>query len=317
MKLRNALGVAVGTVGATAVANRLLSAGGSGFEQFLPGEERAYRWRGFDVPYVEAGDPENQDLVLLHGMNAAASNHELHRVFEDLAADYHVMAPDFPGFGHADRPPLLYSASLMTSFVTDFLREESDEPIVVASSLSGSYAAAAAGDVPVSELIMICPADETMGQRQWVRTLLRTPLLGQAMFNVLVSKRSLKRFHADHGYQDMANLSPDILDYEWATAHQPGARYAPASFVSGALDPTDSLPTVLEAVDAPITLVWGRDAEITPLSAGQALATTADARLVVFDEAKLLPHIEHPDEFVSVVRGEYRPNSPERVVAEN
>jgi len=56
----------------------------------------------------------------------------------------------------------------------------------------------------------------------------------------------------------------------------------------------------------PITLVWGRNADISPLENGRELADEADARLVVFDESLLLPHVEHPDQFVDVVRGPSR-----------
>jgi len=68
-----------------------------------------------------------------------------------------------------------------------------------------------------------------MGSRRgWRRTLLRTPLpLGQGIYNAIVSKYSLKHFHRDHGYYDMDNLTPAVLDYEWTTGHQPGARFAP------------------------------------------------------------------------------------------
>ena len=306
MKLRNVLGVAAGTVGLTALANRLLRRRGDSFEPFLPGEERSYRWRGFDVSYVEAGDPADPDLVLLHGINAAASNHEFHAVFEALAADYHVVAPDLPGFGRSDRPPLLYSASLLENFVRDFLEDASDDPIVVASSLTGAYAALAARDVPVARLVLVSPTDGTMGDRSgWRRSLLRSPLLGQGVYNALVSKYSLKRFHRDHGYYDLDNLTPTVLDYEWTTAHQPGARFAPASFVTGFLDPDEDLGVVLGELDVPITLVWGRNADVSPLSNGHELADEADARLVVFDESLLLPHVEHPDQFVDVVSGAY------------
>jgi len=51
----------------------------------------------------------------------------------------------------------------------------------------------------------------------------------------------------------------------------------------------------------PVTLVWGREAEINPLSEGRDLAEEADARLVVVDYARLLPHAEHPDEFLDAV----------------
>ncbi|WP_276271541.1 alpha/beta fold hydrolase [Haloarcula litorea] len=305
MRLRKALGAAVGAVGATAVANRVLQSRPDEFEPFLAGTQRTYRWRGFDVAYTEAGDPEDPDLVLLHGINAAGSSHEFHTVFEALAEDYHVVAPDLPGFGHSDRPPLLYSASLLTTFVRDFLADEAENPTVVASSLTAAYAAEAAREVDVAELILVCPTDTSMGNRNvWLRSLLRAPVVGQAIFNLIGSRASIRHFHDDHGYYDMANLSDEVVDYEWQSAHQPGARFAPASFVSGFLDPEGDLGETLSSLDVPVTLVWGEDADITPLSRGRDLADEADATLVVFSDSLLLPHVEHPEEFVDVVRGE-------------
>jgi len=306
MKLRNLLGVAAGTAGLTAVANRLLTARAGEFEPFLDGAHRTYRWRGFDVAYTEAGDPDDPDLVLLHGINAAASSHEFHAVVDELAEEYHVLAPDLPGFGHSDRPPLLYSASLLTTFVTDFLTDESEDATVVASSLTGAYATLAAAETEIDSLVLISPTATSMGGgRTWLRSLLRSPVLGQGIYNLIVSKPSLRHFHDDHGYYDMSNLTDEVVDYEWTTGHQTGARFAPASFVSGFLDADVDLGERLAGLDVPITLVWGRDAEITPLSGGRELADAADARLVVFDDALLLPHVEHPGQFVDVLRGEY------------
>jgi pimeloyl-ACP methyl ester carboxylesterase len=305
MKVRNLLGVAAGTVGLTALANRLLTARSDGFEPYLDGDHGTYRWRGFDIGYTEAGDPEDQDLLLFHGINAAASSHEFWGVFDELSEDYHVIAPDLPGFGHSDRPPLLYSASLYATFLTDAIEDLSDEPpVVVASSLTGSYAAMAARKSEVEELVLVCPTDSSMGGgRTWLRALMRSPVLGQALYNLTVSKFSIRHFHDDHGYYDMGNLTEDVVDYEWQSAHQPGARFAPASFVSGFLDPDEDIGDALDAVDAPVTLVWGRDADITPLEGGRDLAERIDARLVVFDNSLLLPHVEHPEEFLDVVRG--------------
>ncbi|MBX0321597.1 alpha/beta hydrolase [Halomicroarcula sp. F13] len=304
MKFRKVLGAAVGAVGTTALVNRVLQSRADGFEPLLPGDQRTYRWRGFDVAYTEAGDPDDPDLVLLHGINAAASSHEFHTVFEQLAEEYHVLAPDLPGYGHSDRPPLLYSASLLTTFVRDFLEDEAEDATVVASSLTASYAALAARDVDVDELVLVCPTDSSMGNRNvWVRSLLRSPVVGQALFNLVVSKASIRHFHDDHGYYDVANLSDEIVDYEWQSGHQQGARFAPASFLSGFLDPEGDLGDVLADLDVPTTLVWGEDADITPLSDGRDLANRADATLVVFGDSLLLPHVEHPHEFVDVVQG--------------
>jgi pimeloyl-ACP methyl ester carboxylesterase len=313
MRLRNALGVAAGTVGLTAAANRLLTARAEEFEPFLDGEHGSFRWRGFDVAYSETGDPDDRDLLLFHGINAAASGHEFWRVFDELGEDYHVVAPDLPGFGHSDRPPLLYSASLYTTFVGDAIDHFADEPpVVVGSSLTGAYAATAARttDTDVERLLLVCPTDTSMGgRRAWLRSLLRTPVVGTGLYNLSVSKPSIRYFHDDHGYFDTDNLPDAVVDYEWTTAHQPGARFAPASFVSGFLDPDEDLGDVLAGLDVPVTLAWGREADITPLSEGRTLAERADARLVVFDEARLLPHAEHPEQFRRVLRGEAVPGA--------
>jgi pimeloyl-ACP methyl ester carboxylesterase len=79
--------------------------------------------------------------------------------------------------------------------------------------------------------------------------------------------------------------------------------------VTGFLDPETDQGSVLDELDAPVTLVWGREADITPLSSGRDLAERADAGLVVFDDAKLLPHVEHPGRFVNVIRERVLPES--------
>ncbi len=303
MKLRNAAAAAVGAVGATAAANRALASRAEPFEPFLDGDRGTYRWRGFDIGYAERGDPEDQDLLLLHGISAAASSHQFWRVHDELSEAYHVIAPDLPGFGHSDRPPLLYSGSLYTTFVEDAVADLVDDPVVVASSLTGAYAAEAIDD-EASRLVLVSPTDDTPGRGRWLRALLRSPVLGEGLFNLLVSEPAIRRFSADHGYADPANHTNAVLEYEWLTAHQDGARFAPAGFLSGDLDPETPLAESLADVAAPVVLVWGRDGRATPLSEGRHLAREAGAGLVVFDDAKLLPHVEHPEAFVEVLGGD-------------
>lgn len=301
--LRRAAGATLAGLAGAAVGNRLLSGRAEPPASPLPGESRRYRWRGFDVAYAEAGDPENQDVLLLHGPNAAASGHEFRAVAEKLAADYHVLVPDLPGFGRSDRPVLSYSAALYTAFVEEFAADCTEDAVCVASSLSGAYAAAATrAGADFRELVLVCPTTTTMpGRRPWLRSLLRAPVVGQALCNLLVSKPSIRYFHDDHGFYDLANLSAEQVDYEWAIGHQPGARFAVASFLAGFLDLDEDLSDLLAAVDVPVTLVWGRESDLLPVAEGEALAERADARLVVFDRAKLVPHSEHPEAFADVV----------------
>jgi pimeloyl-ACP methyl ester carboxylesterase len=280
-----------------------------------------------DVAYTEAGDPADPTVVCLHGINAAGSSGEFRAVFDDLAADYHVVAPDLPGFGRSDRPALRYSAALYEDFVADFLAAFGDRggdgsgeataeseseaaaagaPSVIASSLTAAYLAGVLDEdaVAIDRLLLICPTAVGGPQppKEWLRELIRAPLVGEAAFNLLTSKPSIQYFNADHGYYDTANVSADWIDYEWRTAHQSGARFAPAAFIAGFLNAEVDLAARLRDGDVPTTLVWGREAEITPLADGRALAEAADARLVVFDDAKLLPHVEFPAAFLDAAR---------------
>ncbi|MUW14899.1 alpha/beta fold hydrolase [Halorubrum sp. CBA1125] len=299
MKLRTLVGSALLGVGSVAVLNSGLRYDGE-LAAPLDGEDGTFRWRGMDVAYTEAGDPADGDLVLLHGINAAGSSGEWRAVFEDLAADYHVVAPDFPGYGRSDRPPLRYSAALYEDFVHDFLTAF-DEPAVVASSLSAAYAAGA-DDVEFGGFVGVCPTTVAgpSPPKAWLRELLRSPLVGETLFNAIASKPSIRYFNADHGYDDPSNATAEWLDYEWRTTHVENARFAPASFVAGYLNSDLDLAAALAALDAP-TIVWGREADVSPLADGRDLAEAADARLVVFDRARLLPHVEHPDRFVETV----------------
>ncbi|MEZ3116717.1 alpha/beta fold hydrolase [Halobaculum sp. MBLA0147] len=305
--------------GGIAAATRGLRARAGELEPPLSGDHHTFRWRGMDVAYTEAGDPDDETLVAVHGINAAGSSGEFREVFDALAADYHVVAPDLPGFGCSDRPPLRYSAALYEDFLADFLREY-DEPAVLASSLSAAYVAAALdrGDVTASRLALVCPT-ATGGPeppKVWLRELLRAPVLGEGLYALLGSKPSIRYFNADHGYWDPAKAGDDWQDYEWRTAHQEGARFAPASFVAGFLNSDVALGPLLAELDLPTTILWGREADLPPLSTGRELAETADATLIAFDDAMLLPHVEFPEAFVDAVTGEFgAADDPDRTVS--
>ena len=57
---------------------------------------------GINIAYREAGDNKKPSLLLLHGY--PSSSHQYRKVFNRLADKYHLIAPDYPGFGHSDFP---------------------------------------------------------------------------------------------------------------------------------------------------------------------------------------------------------------------
>lgn len=58
---------------------------------------------GLEVFYREAGDPGRPAILLLHGFPSAS--HMFRDLIPELAGQYHVVAPDLPGFGHTQIKP--------------------------------------------------------------------------------------------------------------------------------------------------------------------------------------------------------------------
>jgi pimeloyl-ACP methyl ester carboxylesterase len=58
---------------------------------------------GVGIHYQEAGDPSKPHVILLHGFPSTSRMWD--RLIPTLATKYHVIAPDYPGFGLSDAPP--------------------------------------------------------------------------------------------------------------------------------------------------------------------------------------------------------------------
>jgi pimeloyl-ACP methyl ester carboxylesterase len=60
--------------------------------------------QGVDIAYREAGNPSKPTILLLHGF--PTSSHMYRELIPQLAENYHVIAPDYPGFGASAMPAL-------------------------------------------------------------------------------------------------------------------------------------------------------------------------------------------------------------------
>ena len=57
---------------------------------------------GLSIFYREAGPEDASAILLLHGF--PSSSRMFNPLFERLSTKYHLIAPDYPGFGHSDHP---------------------------------------------------------------------------------------------------------------------------------------------------------------------------------------------------------------------
>ncbi len=79
---------------------------------------------GVNIFYREAGDVNKPTILLLHGY--PTSSHMFRNLITDLSGQYHVLAPDYPGFGRSDQPLMKdfdYTFDNMAHIVEGFLKE--------------------------------------------------------------------------------------------------------------------------------------------------------------------------------------------------
>lgn len=268
----------------------------------LEGDGKYYAWRDGRIFYKMGG--EGPPMVLLHSPHLAASGWEMrkqHAYF--IENGYTVYTPDLLGYGLSTRPAATYSHDLFRDQISNFLRDVVGEPaIVLASSLTSSFTVLAAAQHPelFSALILIEPVGIERGSRRPLSGRLfegamRTPGIGHTMFNLLTSRPALTWYAIRRLYLDDSHLTDEVLDYFYSVSHQPNARYAPASFLSGALN--CSIRDEFAALRLPIFLAWGYQSSDVPPTDGPAfLQVNPRATMDGFD-AKLFPHDEAADAF--------------------
>ena len=57
---------------------------------------------GVNIAYREAGNIKKPTIVLLHGY--PSSSHQYRKLLNQLSDEFHLIAPDYPGFGNSDFP---------------------------------------------------------------------------------------------------------------------------------------------------------------------------------------------------------------------
>jgi pimeloyl-ACP methyl ester carboxylesterase len=82
---------------------------------------RTVKVDGLNIFYREAGPKDAPTILLLHGL--PSSSRMFQPLLTRLAGSYHLVAPDYPGFGHSDWPDpkqFDYTFDHIASVMTDF-----------------------------------------------------------------------------------------------------------------------------------------------------------------------------------------------------
>jgi len=225
--------------------------------------------------YQDTAVKDGRPLVLIHSINAAGSAYEMRPLFERYRKERPVYALDLPGFGFSDRSKRAYSPALYTEAILDFLATQlpSNTPAdVIALSLSGEFAARAALQKPEAfhSLTLISPtgfidrqktrgsqrANQNGSSNRLYRGL-SFPAWSQALYDLIATPASIRYFLKG---SFVGQPDPGLLRYSYFTSHQPGAKHAPLTFISGKLFSRDIFETVYRQLSIPVQVIYDKDA---------------------------------------------------------
>ena len=309
-KLFNAGLLLGGVLGALALYNKVTETTAGELDTVLTGEERRYPWKYGDMFYEVKGDREAKSVVLIYGFGPGASSYEWRKNIDTLSEQYRVYALDLLGFGLSDHPAIDYDAETYTDLLNDFIREVVGKPaIVIAHGLTSAYVITAAYRRPqLFERLILVAAPPTILQESYPgpinalwKAVLRAPIVGQFIYNLLTSRSAIRGYYDRQGYHNPGLITDELVEYVYTTAHQPNSRHATAAFLSNYLHLDVHEP--LSRLQVPVVAIWGREGLLTPAEASEAFKrVNPRINVRILDKATLQLQDEQAAQFNNVLR---------------
>ena len=252
-------------------------------------------------PYLEGGDPSKPALVMVHGFGADKDHWTFYAPW--MTRDYHLIAPDLPGFGENDRDgELPFDVSSQAARLKAFLDALSiDRPHLGGNSMGGWIALRFAIDYP---------------------DCLRTLTLMNNAGIVGANESELQRLAADRDYNPLVLANLDDADRLIAfVVRKPTyvpPRLKPVIYAD-ALRHRDLLDKIfwtiademeqtplnddLHKVTVPTLILWGRHDKLIDVSCVAVLEKgIANSRAHIFDHVAHVPMIEDPKATAEIQR---------------
>lgn len=186
--------------------------------------------RGLKTFYREAGSKNSPTIVLLHGF--PSSSHMFRDLIPQLAAKFHVIAPDYPGFGQSDAPDAarfeytfdnlaLHIEELLFGVLglRQFIIYVQDYGAPIGFRIAAKHPDAIAGIVVQNGNAYaegIGPAFDPM-KPFWAH---RTPETEEPVRELLTLPTTI--FQYTHGVQDISRISPDSYTLDQHFLDRPG-----------------------------------------------------------------------------------------------
>lgn len=271
-------------------------------------QENTFHWRLGDIHYTKTGS--GRPLLLIHDLDAAASSYEWHKIIPALSNEYTVYALDLLGCGRSEKPCLTYTNYLYVQLISDFIKSEiRHRTDVIATGGSSSFIIMACSNTPdlFNRLMLISPDSiNTCSQlpgpySKYYKRLLDFPVIGTLLYHIAVSKQAIKDNFTSNYYANPKAIKDSILDAYYESAH---LGFSPKSvYACVRCNYTKcNISNALKKIDNSIYLISGSKKELIKEIFTEYVDYNPAIEYSVIDDAKHLPHMERPADFLANVR---------------
>ena len=227
-------------------------------------ERRDLLLGGLKVRYYEAGS--GPAVVLVHG--AGASGKIWRKQFGPLSENFHVIAPDLPGFGGSGFSQAITGVCGYSGFLLSFLDALKIDAVSLVGSSMGGWAScclAAARPDRVERLVLISAGGLYLPEAP--------PMPIPRLLEYITS------YYPEEGSAELTN-SLKTINSLWRSSG-----FAP------------DVKELLPAIKALALVVWGENDPVIPMKYAEVFASEIKgARLEIIKGAGHMPYLERPEE---------------------
>jgi pimeloyl-ACP methyl ester carboxylesterase len=221
-----------------------------------------YGGRSITISYETLG--QGTPVLLLPAFSTVSTRDEMRPLAALLGArGFGCTLLDWPGFGESMRGRRDYAPALYRACLAAFVSTVRPTPVsVVAAGHAAGYALGYGHERPQNwrRIVLLAPTwrgplPTAMGPHPRAcgaaRTLVRAPVLGEAVYRLNTLRRVVSAMYRRHVYSDPTRLTDDFVAEKQRIAGAPGARFASVAFVTGALDPLPDRASFLRLLSPP------------------------------------------------------------------
>ena len=235
---------------------------------------------GIHIAYRESGDRKNPTIVLLHGF--PSSSHQYRKVLNQLSDDFHLIAPDYPGFGNSDFPSAdkyEYTFDNIAATINAFLESKNVNSYAMMIQDYGApigFRLATAHPERIRAIINQNgnAYEEGLGaawksvREFWAN---RSPETEKALLGVF-SLEGLK-WQYTHGTRNPENVNPDTWNLDYMKMSRPNSHAVNLDLFYDYQNNLKLYPkwqSYLREYQPPLLIVWGKNDEFFPESGAMA-----------------------------------------------